>query len=315
LRDSLRRIHATAHPHVACDTHTMTASTDLLSRARRALESGAAAALALAPLAMQSAEAVVLDTGDLTVDRSGAYFYNASGYFADWRGTPDGGAQVIANPDGSTKLFGTATASPGQFLGHNCYTDPYTGCSWYQDRGISLAWSGTLARPAAVGDRLAITVDFTVSLPDVGGSWSFGAALSDNNLNNTNWFSFGSGGQSGWESEGGTYHVHGVILSDPIYYLPEDPAAPIYWGVMVSGTANAPWHETYYSDTYDQYVTPYRSVTLTVPDHSIDITHVDASYSYDGQLGLVSAPVPEPTTWLLMGLGLGFVALRYRARS
>lgn len=294
----------------------MTTQLDLLARARQALESTALAALALAPLAaMQSAEAVVLDTGNLNVDRSGAYFYNSSGYFADWRGQPTGAAQVMANPDGSTKLFGTATASPGQFLAHNCYTDPYPGCNWYQDRGISLVWSGTLAAPAAVGDRLAITVDFTVTLPDVGGSWRLGATLSDSNLNNTNWFSSGSGSADGWESEGGTYHVHGVLLTDPLYSLPEDPAAPIYWGVVLSGTANAPWGETYYSGTYGQYVTPYRSVTLTVPDHSIDITHVDASYSYDGPLGLVSAPVPEPTTWLLMGLGLGFLATRYRSQG
>lgn len=79
---------------------------------------------------MQPAEAVVLDTGSPTVDRNGAYFYNSSGYFADWRGTPSGAAQAAANPDGSTKLFGTATASPGQFLRRNCYTDPYAGCCW-----------------------------------------------------------------------------------------------------------------------------------------------------------------------------------------
>lgn len=139
--------------------------TDLMSRARRALESTAAAALALAPLAMQPAQAVTLDTGDLVVDKSGAYFYNASGYFSDWNGRPDSDLAAVRNPDGSIKFYGSASATPAQFLAHNCTTDPYAGCNWYQNRGIVMVWSGMLARPAAPGDRLAISVDFTVSIP------------------------------------------------------------------------------------------------------------------------------------------------------
>jgi hypothetical protein len=294
----------------------MNAHSDLIARARRALESAAAATLALAPLALQPAAAATIDTGDLIVTNSGAYFYNSSGYFADWRGRPDASELVAANPDGSTKLYGSATASTAQFLAHNCYTNPYPGCTWYEDRGIAMVWSGTLASPAAVGDRLAITVDFTVTLPDIGGSWSFGAQLADYNLGNYNSLpSYGTSSTMGWQSEGGTYRVHGLMVTDALYEGQVQPDAPIYWRVYVSGTANAPWSETYWSDTYQSYVTPHRPVTITVPDHSIDVAHVDANYVPSGDIGLTVTAVPEPGTWLTMLLGVGILAARIRQRG
>lgn len=54
-------------------------------------------------------------------------------------------------------------------------------------------------------------------------------------------------------------------------------------------------------------------MTLTVPEHSIDVAHVDASYT-PGNLGLTVSAVPEPGSWLLMALGLLAVGAGARRR-
>lgn len=295
----------------------MTTPSTLIARARRVLESAAATSLALAPLAAQPAHAVVFDTGALQVTDSGAYFYNASGYFAYWNGQPDGQARAMANADGSTKLFGTASASPQQFLDHQC-GGPY-GCSGYQERGVALVWSGVLTRPAAVGDRLAITVDFSVTLPDTGGNWTFGARLTDSpqdhdHDNSLSYYSTGSAAGD-WTYEAGTTHVHGLVLTDPLADWQVHDGAPIYWKVFVTGTAGAPYAEGGWSDTYGTYLTPYRAVSITVPEHSIDVAHVDANFVPGGPIGLSVSAVPEPATWGMLALGLGLVALRARRRT
>jgi hypothetical protein len=293
----------------------MDTSADLMARARRALESTAAVTLALAPLAMQPAQAVVLPAGDLVVQSSGVYFYNASGYFADWRGQPDGAALSTTNLDGSTKLSGTASATPAQFMAHKCHSTPEPGCDSYDDRGIAMVWSGTLNRPAALGDRLAISVDFSVQLPDTGGRWLIGARLAGYDLGSSNSLpTWGTSSADGSLGAAGSYRVHGALLTDELQDWQFEPGAPVYWQVFVAGVANAPWDEGAWSDVYGQYLTPYRGISLTVPDHSIDGTHVDASY-LPGPLGLSVSAVPEPGSWLLMALGVGMLAVRGRRRD
>jgi hypothetical protein len=282
---------------------------DLLTRARRVLESAAAASLVLVPLALQPAAAATLDTGDLIVDQSGPYFYNSSGYFAYWNSQPDGGGQSTVNVDGSTKLFGSASASPGQFLAHNT--------SSYSDRGVALVWSGTLARPAALGDRLAINVDFNITIPDTGGEWSFGAQLANYNIGDSNSLStWGGGITSSWQSEAGTYRVHGLVLTDPLdEYQMQSDTGTFFWKVYVTGTAGTPYSEGGWSDTYERYMTPYRGISITVPEYSIDVSHVDANYVPSGNLGLTVTAVPEPSEWLLMLLGIGLLGARTRRRN
>lgn len=284
-----------------------------MTRARRALESVAATSLALAPLAMQPAQAMVLDASDLTVDSSGVYFYNGSGYFADWHGRPDGLAQVTTNPDGSTKLFGDASASAAQFMAHKCHSDPDPACDSYDDRGVAMVWNGSFSTPPALGDRLAISVDFSVVVPDTGAGWAIGARLTsfDTGTSNSLPSYGGSSSISGGLSEAGTYRVQGALLTDELQAWQMEPGATMHWQVFVVGVANAPWNERAWSDTYGTYLTPYRPISISVPMHSIDVARVDASY-VPGTLGLSVSAVPEPGAWLLMTLGLAGLALQRR---
>ncbi len=290
----------------------MEATHDLMARAQRALQSTAAAALALAPLAMQSAQAATLDTGALVVEQSGAYFYNSSGYFADWRGTPTNDLGAQANPDGSTKFFGTASATAGQFMAHNCLAE-YSYC--YGDRGVAMVWSGTFAAPVLEGDRLAIHVDFSINVPDVGGEWKIGARIGSDNFASSNSLSaYGEGSAYGSIYEAGTHRIHGLLATDQIQEGQYEPGTTLYWQVFVTGLANAPWGERTWSETYQTYYYPYRAMSLTVPMDSIDVAHVDASFT-PANLGLTVTAVPEPGTWLMMALGLaavGGVARRRR---
>lgn len=212
----------------------------LLQRAERAL-GGAAAALFLLPLPVQ---ADALTTADLIVQGSGAYFYNASGYFADWRGQPDGAAVSELNPDGSAKFYGTASASPQQFLAHNCNQE--YGCSWYQDRGIALAWWGTLKTPAQAGDQLELRYDLGITMPDLGGTWSLGAYVSA-------WDPYNSVPDRMIDElrlDAGTHQLSGTVFSRPVEDWQVGPGSGpvIYWQVVLAATADAPWSERSWSD-------------------------------------------------------------------
>lgn len=269
----------------------------LMQRADRLLAGGALAALAAVPLA---AQADSVTPADFVVTDSGAHFYNASGYFANWSGAPTGAAVAATNPDGSAKLYGSVAATPELFLAHNCSTD--WGCSWYQDRGLTLVWRGTLAAPAQVGDRLSLAYDFTLDMPDTGGSWELRAQLGSWDFAQSN--SLNGNGVSRYESVGEGWHgVQGVLEGDEVQEWEVSPDSPlVYWQVSLSAVTNAPWSETYWSDLYLGYVTPFRALSITVPDQSLDLTLVPASLP----------PVPEPASALLALLGLGTLLARRR---
>ncbi|MBP6898651.1 MAG: hypothetical protein KBC73_01115 [Burkholderiaceae bacterium] len=275
----------------------------LLQRAEALLAGGVLATLALAPLDAAALASPTAD--DLVVEGSGAYFYNASGYFADWRGRPDGGTVNEVNADGSVKLYGSASATPEQFLAHNCSTD--WGCSWYSDRGLSLVFWGTLRQPAQAGERLSLSYDFTIDVPDTGvewvlraqiGSWDFGQS---NSLNGSGASRYGS------FSEAGSQHLQGSFSSEVVqdWQVGEGSEPLRYWQVSLSATAHAPWSEGYWSDTHGQYLTPFRGLSITVPNQSLDVA-------------LLPAEVPavlEPASYALWLAGLGlWLATRQRAR-
>jgi uncharacterized protein (TIGR03382 family) len=267
-----------------------------MQRAEHLLAGTALAACAVVPLA---AQAVTIAPTDFVVEGSGAYFYNASGYFATWDGQPSGGTVTAVNPDGSAKLYGTASATPDQFLAHNC--EPAQGCSGYQDRGIAMVYWGTLQTPAKLGDQVSMHYDLSIEMPDVGGTWTLSAALSTQ--------SFGTSNSVGYPLvtdnqglEAGTHHLSGSLQTEAVQNWQLDPESPLlHWQVIVAAVADAPWSESYYSDYYGTTITPYRGLTISVPDQSIDITVVNST-----------APVPEPGTMVLALAGVGALLARRR---
>lgn len=281
------------------------ASPNLLQRAEALLAGGVLATLALAPL--EADARVGLSADDLIVEGSGAYFYNASGYFADWRGRPDGGTVNEVNADGSVKLYGSASATPEQFLAHNCSTD--WGCSWYSDRGLSLVFWGTLRQPAQVGERLSLSYDFVIDVPDTGvewvlraqiGAWDFGQS---NSLNSSGSPLYGS------LSEAASQHLQGSFSSEAVqdWQVYEGSEPLRYWQVSLSATAHAPWGESQWSEAYGQYLTPFRGLSITVPNQSLDVALLPAEVP----------AVPEPAShalWLL-GLGLWLAGRQHARRS
>ena len=62
-----------------------------------------------------------------------------------------------ANADGSTKLYGNVSASAELFQARGC-NEEWRSCGG-ADRGLALVWWGTLARPAAAGDKLEVQLE------------------------------------------------------------------------------------------------------------------------------------------------------------
>ncbi|MDO9460611.1 MAG: hypothetical protein Q7N95_10915, partial [Alphaproteobacteria bacterium] len=171
------------------------------------------------------------------------------------------------------------------------------------DRGVVLAWWGTLRAPAQEGDRLALHYDLSVQMPDVGGSWSLAAGISA--------WDFGQSNSIAWrpideeQLGAGTHQLSGTVYSRTVESWDIQAGSPlIYWQVAVAASAGWPWGERYWSDHYGSWVTPFRGVSLTVPNQSIDVT-------------FLTSPAPEPAShgvWLAGLTGL-WILRRTKARE
>lgn len=282
----------------------MTPTPTLRQRAERLLAASAFGALAGTSLATQ---ADALTTADFVVEGSGVYYYNTSGYFANWSGFPDGQTVNEINPDGSVKLYGNASATSQQLLDHNCVSDTsYRGCDIppVGDRGVALVWWGTLRRPAGVGDHISMNYDFNITMPDTGGGWKLGAALGISDFGQNNVLVAETNGDSldGW-LEAGNHHLQGVYETRALEFWELYVGSPVtYWQVSLSAHAAFNESELTWYDLYKQYMYPFHGLSISVPNQSLDIK----------LLGNATQPVPEPSNLALMLAGLGVLLARRR---
>lgn len=260
-------------------------SASLLERAERLLAGAALGALAVASL---PASAAALAPQDLVVQGAGAYFYNSSGYFSDWGQRPEGSAQHQANADGSTKLFGSVSASSQDFAAKNC--DQAWGYCGHT-RGVALVWWGTVARPAAAGDQLAVHYDLS-ALAQFGGHWSVSASLSSWMPGN----SVSDDVQGGFDDQGSGAQT-GDFVGDAVEEWMLNGDEPLYWRIVA--TAVGYGGDMIDSDLYGRYAA-FGEVSLTVPQHSIDIRYVPLNTDPGN-------PMPLPASLLLALTGLALM--------
>lgn len=258
----------------------------LLNRARSLLKSNSPliAALAIVPVSnMAQADPVSLD--DLQVNYSGSYFYNSSGYFADYDSGP-GNSQVLneTNPDGSPKLYGSVSTTAAELYAHNMHYDD-NGQPYYfsHDAGVAMVWGGTVQRAPGVGDSLSIHYDFSVDFdtPATGMSYVLSAYLGSyepyNNVNNAlldNW------------TEINGDNLIGSVTTEPLqdYEVGSDN---YYWQIVIGVYGSAyDWGRT----DNGVYTTHFPGVSLNVPNQSIDVSYVTA------------VPVPGAALLFLSGL-------------
>lgn len=260
----------------------------LLERAERLLAGAALGAIGVLAVAPLPAAADAVTAQDLVVQGSGAYFYNSSGFFSDWGVQPAGSAQHRANADGSTKLYGNVSASAELFQARGC-NEEWRSCGG-ADRGLALVWWGTLARPAAAGDKLEVHFDLG-GLSQYGGGWSVEASLTpwapSNSVNSDVQGYFGAG-------EPGS--ATGDFVGDEVEEWMLEGDEPLVWRIVA--TLLSEGGDWVNSDLYGGY-SMFGAVSLTVPEHSIDIRYVPLNND-PGQ----SVPLPASLALTLTALAL-----------
>lgn len=259
---------------------------NLLNRANALIKANSPllAALTLAPIANVSlADPVSIE--DLQVNYSGAYFYNASGYFADYNAGPtNSNLQNEINPDGSAKLYGAVSTTQEELFAHNMHYDG-NGDPWYfsRDAGVALVWGGTVQRTPAAGDTLTIHYDFSLGFnaPADGASYMLSAYLGSYAPSN----SVGNSQLNDWTYLDGDQHV-GTITTDPLqdYDLGSET---YYWQIVLAAYGSGfDWGQTDNGINFNQFP----GVSLVVPNHSIDVSYVSA------------VPLPASTLFFMSGL-------------
>ncbi len=259
----------------------------LLQRAQQLALGAGLGAMAITPL---SADAALLTSSDLVVQGSGAYFYNASGYFATWGSSPDGGTVQELNADGSAKFYGSASADAADFQAHNCVDG---SCARVGARGVALVWWGTLKNEARAGDQLKVHYDMLVDTGLFGGNWSVNASLLSWEPSNSV-----GGGQSGYANgylEAGSEPLS--VMGDFYSRALEEwdlGGNTVYWQIVATATGNL---GQWLGDTY-----AYGDVSLVVPGNSIDVSVYNALAEPGGPGNAV--PLPGSLALALLGLGL-----------
>lgn len=258
----------------------------LLNRANALIKANSPllAALAITPMA-NVAQADPVSIADLQVNYSGAYFYNASGYFADYDTGPSiSNVQNETNPDGSPKLYGSVSTTQEELYAHNMHHDD-NGNPWYfsRDAGVALVWGGTVQRAPAAGDSLSIHYDFSVGFdaPADGVGYVLSAYLG-------NYAPYNATGNSqidAWTYINGDRLV-GTINTDPLqeYDISSDT---YHWQIVLAAYGSGfGWGQT----DNGIYTNQFPGVSLLVPNHSIDVSYAAA------------VPLPAGAVLFLSGL-------------
>jgi hypothetical protein len=244
----------------------------LLNRARSLIQSNSplVAALAILPVSTM-AQADTVSLSDLQVNYSGAYFYNSSGYFAEYDSGPSD-SQVFneTNPDGSPKLYGSLSVSAAELYAHNMHYDDEGNPAYFsRDAGAVMVWGGTVQRVPGVGDSLSIHYDFSVGFdaPATGVSYFLSAYLGSYEPSNHVYNSL----LNNWTEINGE-NLLGNVTTQPLQDY-EIGSENYYWQIVVGVYGSAyDWGQT----DNGIYTTHFPGVSLTVPNQSIDVSYVAA---------------------------------------
>lgn len=292
-------------------------SMNLTDRALSRLQGmGSVAVISLVAATSAPAHAVpqVEPSPSITLDRLMVTGHNASGWFTPQPVAGSVGGQAYGALDEGFKLHGSASLPASQYMFNTEYINEYGWRVFSSYRtGVGLAWSGQAFGLQAeqrdeqtgdllsAGDKLVFNYEFTLQ-GAVGTSYRLSAGFTydqprdqkdyDYSVSHT-YASFGDGQITGYlESPDPdnpvtavTTTFKGTFVGQTIYYPPYSDN--IWWFVEL--TADSP-----YGTTTD--------LLLTVPTHSIDV-------------GINTAPVPEPFTWSLALAGLGVGGLMARRRG
>lgn len=275
----------------------------LLARAQRL---GAGTLLALAPLAAPVAAST------LTVDYATSATYSSSGFFT---GAPSTNFTTANGTpiDGGFKLWGEDTRTDDIFWNYSTYYGEYT--SYGSTSGVAFVWGGKILGGTTSDDKL--NAPFTYSINFTGTESSYVSTqliigYSYNSYTPQQYSSTPNGSNTARTSFGTLYGAGNHELSGnlSVNLTDSSPDGQLYWFALLT----VDWQSEFVAaHGHSSQVPPWNndSLTVTIPQHSIDVTYYDAPLIDPNPPG---HGVPDTgSTFAMLGMALvGLVSFRRR---